>query len=82
MKGLRFFTRCSDRSLNLFTYHDPRSLTWSRLMSWYRAYKPQWGIWWNGHLFGPKTVIVNLGPRSLSYKSQTKMLLSKLRGEP
>lgn len=35
MRGLRLFSRTNKPScINLASYHDPRSLTWSWLLSW------------------------------------------------
>lgn len=33
MKGLRFFTRCSDGGINIASLHRPSSLTWSWLLA-------------------------------------------------
>jgi hypothetical protein len=67
----------------LFSYHDPKSLTWSWLLSWWFT-TASWLPWWK--------VLFGLGPRRfsiripfvgmLSWQMQRKMPFSRLIGPP
>lgn len=46
MNGLSFFRRTNDRhTVNLASYHDPRSITWSWVLS-FSTFKPGEGRIW------------------------------------
>jgi hypothetical protein len=78
MKGLKFFSRTNDRHwLNLASYHDPESITWSWILSfgtrkpdepwiWYffHAHRGYQGLRWDLCLLSCK----------LTWQTQSKML--------
>lgn len=77
MKGLKFFIRTNDRRiLNLASYHDPDSITWSWILSFIRRRADERWHWFFLHAHrgnqGLRWDLCLLGCR-LHWQTQNKM---------
>jgi UDP-N-acetyl-D-mannosaminuronate dehydrogenase len=80
IKGFRMFQRTSSpRVINLASYHDPRSLTWSWILSLAREEQWHFGFYPSVPRGG---WCLRVGPWSIQWQAQEKMLRNTQEPKP